>query len=135
MVAKELEGARNDLRTSHASFEIGNHKWATVQAYYSMFHSARALLYNRGFREKSHRGLLAALSELYPKQVTQSMLDAFEEAMLLRESADYELAYSEEDANNVLESAGKFLDQANRILKAKAEARRVRIGQQQSLTK
>ncbi len=55
MIAKELAGARNDLRTARASFDGGNYKWATVQAYYSMFHAAQALLYNKGFREKSHR--------------------------------------------------------------------------------
>jgi uncharacterized protein (UPF0332 family) len=117
MIAKELAGGKNDLRTAQASFDTGNYKWATVQAYYSMFHAARALLYNKGFREKSHRGLLATLSELYPNQVSQSMLDDFEEAMRLRESADYGLVYSEEGAGNVLESATAFLDNAKKILK------------------
>ncbi len=130
MVAKELEEGKNDLRTARASFDSGNYKWATVQAYYSMFHAARALLYNKGFREKSHRGILAALTELYPKQVTQSMLDDFEEAMRLRESADYGLVFSEEGAGSVLESAGTFLDHARKILKAQGEVRSVRTRQQ-----
>ncbi len=130
MVAKELEGGKNDLRTARASFDTANYKWATVQAYYSMFHAARALLYNKGFRKKSHRGLLAAFSELYPKQLTQSMLDDFEEAMRLRESADYGLVYSEEGAGNVLESAGTFLDHAKKILKGNEEARLARTRQQ-----
>lgn len=130
MVAKELAGGENDLRTAQATFDTGDYKWATVQAYYSMFHAARALLYNKGFREKSHRGLLAALSELYPKQIGQSLLDDFEEAMRLRESADYGLVYSEEGAGNVLESAGTFLDNAKKILKGRGKARLVRTCQQ-----
>ncbi len=58
------------------------------------------------------------------------MLDDFEEAMRLRESADYGWVYSEEGAGNVLESAGTFLDQAKKVLKGKGEARLVRIRQQ-----
>ncbi len=129
MIAKELAGGKNDLRTAQASFDSGNYKWATVQAYYSMFHAARALLYNKGFREKSHRGLLASLGELYPKQVAQSMLDDFDEAMRLRESADYGLVYSEEGAGNVIESAETFLENTKKVLKGKGEARMARTRQ------
>lgn len=42
-------------------------KWATIQAYYSMFHAARALLYSAGYREKSHPALLTALNEIFAK--------------------------------------------------------------------
>ncbi len=58
------------------------------------------------------------------------MLDDFEEAMRLRESADYGLVYSEEGAGNVLESAENFLANAKTILKTKGEARLVRTRQQ-----
>ena len=81
MVAKELKGSGSDLETAKASYEAGNHKWATVQAYYSIFHAARALLYNKGFREKSHRGLLKALAELYPRNAMSGVLEVFEESM------------------------------------------------------
>ncbi len=58
------------------------------------------------------------------------MLDDFEEAMRLRESADYGLVFSEEGAGNVLESAGSFLDNAKKIPKGKGKARLTRTGQQ-----
>lgn len=47
LVLKELDSASNDLLSSKDSFERENYKWATVQAYYSMFHTARALIYSR----------------------------------------------------------------------------------------
>jgi len=79
---------------------------------------------------ESHRELSPSLNELYPKQVTQSMLDDLEEAMRLRESGDYWLVYSEEGGSNVLEDEGTFLDQAKKILKGKTEARLIRTRQQ-----
>ena len=45
MVSKELDGAKDDLETAKKSLRAGDHKWATVQAYHSIFHAAKALLY------------------------------------------------------------------------------------------
>jgi uncharacterized protein (UPF0332 family) len=116
MVAKELKGSELDLATAKASYEAGDHKWATVQAYYSIFHAARALLYNRGFRERSHRGLLRALAELYPRNTLSDMLVVFEESMSLRENADYGLVYSEHGAGEALENAEVFFETSRMIL-------------------
>ena len=52
LVSRQVEIADADLAEAAASVSRGRWKWATVQAYYSMFHAARALLYARGFREK-----------------------------------------------------------------------------------
>ncbi len=65
IVAKEILVARQDLSEAEASIKRGSFKWATVQAYYAMFHIARALVYQSGYREKSHRCLAIALRELY----------------------------------------------------------------------
>ncbi len=40
MVLKELEGAGRDLETARKSSKDDDYKWATVQAYYSIFHAA-----------------------------------------------------------------------------------------------
>ncbi len=117
MVLKEFEASKNDLETARRSLNEEDHKWATVQAYYSMFHAAKALLYSKGFREKSHRGLLAALRQLYPREIPGPMLDDFREAMELRESADYGLVWSEESASDVLDTAEAFLDKAKTVIR------------------
>jgi len=52
LVSKELNLAVSDYKTAHESFRKKNYKWCTIQIYYSMFHSARALLYNNNLREK-----------------------------------------------------------------------------------
>jgi uncharacterized protein (UPF0332 family) len=124
MVTKELKASRSDLGTARESYHADNYKWATVQAYYSIFHAARALLYDKGFREKSHRGLLKALGELYPKAILSDMLESFEESMNLREAADYGLVYSEEGAKEALENAQIFLEKSMRVLSSSKHSAR-----------
>lgn len=50
LVEKELNQSKDDLESAKESFGRSGYKWATIQAYYSMFHSARALLYSKGYR-------------------------------------------------------------------------------------
>jgi uncharacterized protein (UPF0332 family) len=57
MVHKEIEAAQTDLQDAQDSLQQNKFKWATIQSYYSMFHSTRALLFEKGYREKSHFAL------------------------------------------------------------------------------
>src|SRR3972149_12024928 len=102
LTLKEVEGAASDLEEARDSLRRKKFKWATVQGYYSMFHSARALIYCKGFREKSHYALLVALRELFKNELTSEILQAFDEAMNLREEADYGLVFSEEAAARIV---------------------------------
>jgi len=61
LVLKEIAAANSDMEDSKESIGRKKFKWATIQGYYSMFHSARALLFERGYREKSHYALLVAI--------------------------------------------------------------------------
>lgn len=60
LVKKQLSVAAGDLAEAREGLERGRWKWSTIQAYYSMFHTARALLYAKGFRERHHRCLRIA---------------------------------------------------------------------------
>jgi len=118
LVLKEIKGAGQDLASARNSIKAKNFKWATVQAYYSMFHAARALLYSKGYREKSHRGLLLALKELTDDmdEITPDLLRIFGEAMDLREEADYGLEFSEENAGGLIDDADAFLKTIRQVL-------------------
>ncbi len=94
MIEKEFAVAESDLAAARRSLKGADHKWATVQGYYCIFHAARALLFARGYREKSHRGLQAMLRDLYSSEIPQQMFDDFRDAMIMRESADYGLVSS-----------------------------------------
>jgi len=65
---KELKVAVSDLGQAKITFKNDNYKWATIQCYYSMFHSARALLYIKNYRERSHHCLIVAIRALYVKE-------------------------------------------------------------------
>ncbi len=43
LVQKELKTAEKDLLDGKEGFERKKYKWTTIQSYYAMFHSARAL--------------------------------------------------------------------------------------------
>ena len=82
-----------------------------------MFHAARALVYSRGFREKSHYALLVALRNLLTRELGTKPIKDFEDAMSLREEADYGLTFSEVGAMETIEAAEAFLKKAKEALK------------------
>ncbi len=117
MIIKETEAAKTDLMDAQDSLEQKKFKWATIQAYYSMFHSARALLYSRGYREKSHYALLVAIRNLFKNELGNHLISKFEEGMELRQEADYGLKFSEEGATETTEGAKDLLKKTKEILK------------------
>jgi uncharacterized protein (UPF0332 family) len=76
-----------------------------------LFHSARALLFSKEFREKSHYCLYAALKELFVKnkELDADYVEDFRNAMVLREDADYRTKFSKSGAIAVLKKANEFL--------------------------
>jgi len=116
LILKEIEGAISDLEEAKDSLSRKKFKWAIIQGYYSMFHAARALVYSKGFREKSHYALLVALRELFKNLLESELIENFEEAMSLREEADYGLIFSEEGATSIVNNAEKFLKKVKEIL-------------------
>ena len=118
LVLKEIKGSRYDLDKAHKSLADGDFKWATVQSYYAIFHLARALLYSEGYREKSHRALLLAVKELFVKRgkIKEEFIRKFEDAMDLREEADYGLEFSEGGAREVVMDAENLLRMCGRII-------------------
>lgn len=68
LILKEIDGAIADLQEAKESLSRKKFKWATIQGYYSMFHAARALLYSKGFREKSHYALISSVKRTIYQQ-------------------------------------------------------------------
>ncbi len=114
MAPKEIRLAEEDFKTAKKSFADKNFRWCVIQLYYSMFHSARALLYFKNYREHSHYCLIEAIRELYVKQgkIEMFFIEALTEAKNLREAADYYGDWSEINAKKLLDKAGKFIQKA-----------------------
>lgn len=118
LAKKELSSAESDLEDAKMGFSNKRYKWSTIQAYYTMFHAARALIYSRNYREKSHHCLAVALRALFVEDgiLETQMLRDFINAMNLREAADYESEFSDEGAKAIITSAEKFIKRSSAIL-------------------
>lgn len=117
LIGKEIKAAEFDLESAEKSLKEGNPKWATVQAYYSMFHTAKALVYRKGYREKSHACLSIALRALYENVMDARHFERFRDCMNLRQDADYGMIYSDKSAETVATWAKEFLEGARAALK------------------
>jgi len=117
-VSGEICGAAYDLERSARSLGDGDSKWATIQAYYSMFHAARALLLAAGYREKSHRALLTAIDELYVKthRLERRHHVNLRTAISLREQANYDITFTESSARRLINYANDFLEAAHKVV-------------------
>ena len=93
LAGKEFKSATDDLADAEMSLSQKRCKWATIQAYYAMFHAARALLYSRGYRERSHFCVVAGIEHLFgeTKLIELTWVRALKNAMSLREDAVYVL--------------------------------------------
>ncbi|TSC91680.1 MAG: HEPN domain-containing protein [Candidatus Berkelbacteria bacterium Licking1014_85] len=118
LVGKELKLAEEDLKISLRSLSDGNYKWSIIQSYYSMFHSARALLYSKNYREKSHFCLIEAVRTLFVEtgKIKVLLVESFLEAKNLREAADYYGDFSELNCKKLTKKAEEFLKAAREII-------------------
>jgi uncharacterized protein (UPF0332 family) len=118
LAKKELENAELDIDSAKESLKKENYKWATVQTYYSMFHSARALLYSKGYREKSHICLIEAIRNFYVEkgEISFYLIETFQKAKTMREEADYYGDFTKENAEDLVDKAQEFLVKAKTLL-------------------
>ncbi|OGD23963.1 MAG: hypothetical protein A2Y69_05400 [Candidatus Aminicenantes bacterium RBG_13_59_9] len=116
---KELRAAEEDLAEARDRFVHGKYKYGTINAYYAVFHAARALIYSKGYRERSHYCLAVALEALF---VGESLLAGryvriFQDTMALREDADYGCSYSKEGASISISNAEEFIGVAGDLVR------------------
>ena len=118
LIKKEIENAELDINSAKESSKTKNYKWTIIQTYYSMFHSARALLYNKGYREKSHFCLIEAIRNFYVNEgeVGFWLVEALQKAKIMREGADYYGEFTKENAIDLINSAKDFLTKSKELL-------------------
>ncbi|MGE4358069.1 MAG: HEPN domain-containing protein [Candidatus Omnitrophota bacterium] len=119
LVSKELEAAKEDLEDAKSLFSRGRFKSATTLSYYAIFHTARALLYKKRYREKSHIQLAFAIKELYIDKgiLPERYYDNFIQALDLREMADYKRKFSQEGAEKNIQMAEEAIRVVEEVLK------------------
>jgi uncharacterized protein (UPF0332 family) len=116
-IDKELGQSKNDISRANETLNAGDYKWSTIQAYYSMFHAARAVLFSAGYREKSHKCILYFLESLADDGRLESHFSQeFSAAMYLREEADYNATYSKQSATDTVSNASAFIIKMKSLL-------------------
>lgn len=115
-----MERAEEKLRSTSILFENNMFADAISEAYYSMFHAAKALLTLKSIYPRTHAGVVSQfglqfvnkglIEELYAKSLAK--------AETTREKADYDIYYepSKEEAESIIEDAEKFLERMKRAL-------------------
>jgi uncharacterized protein (UPF0332 family) len=101
--------AERFLRSSNRNLEIDEYEMAEMAAYNSAFHAARALLFAKGYTERSHFCLGVALRGLYRGKIID-LLKTFDKIRLSRHNVQYGGALvSEDEAVFVIDFARDFL--------------------------
>ena len=91
---------------------------AVSAACLAMFHSARAILYLDGFREKSHACVARYVAQYVQKgKLEQEWVDLLDHHREIRHENQYDLGFfaTEDDAKKTLESATKFIDRMKQL--------------------
>lgn len=118
LIEKELKESERDFDDSKTSFRMKKFKWATIQAYYSMFHSARAVLSSLGLKERRHFAIAVVLEDLAKKKKLEPrFVNDFKAGIFTREEADYDAEYSQGKAEGLLKIAEEFNKRMRDILK------------------
>ena len=109
LIEKEFREAEYDFKRAEDALSKKDTKWSIIMSYYSMFHSARALLFHSGLKERRHFAIAVVLEDLVKRGKLKSrFVSDFHAAMSAREDADYRYTYSEETASYLIDAAKEF---------------------------
>jgi uncharacterized protein (UPF0332 family) len=118
-IGNELNAADKFLVQAKVILNAEQYEAAEIIAYTSIFHLARALLYSKGYSEKSHYCLFAAMDELFGKELGE----LGRKAHYLREARHIAVyggkTVSKEEAGHAVSLAEDFRKATEKILRKK----------------
>jgi len=110
-----IEKAREELQAAKYLLEKSIFKSSLSSSYYSIFHSARALLVFEKLDSKKHSGIITLFNEKYikPGLLEDKTKDILTKAFYIRIDSDYKDFYlaSQNDAEEQITHAEYFLKQ------------------------
>ena len=118
---RSLHRARQWLNESEKNIRAKAYNSSVLSSYLAMFHSARAILFKDGFREKSHACVARYLEKTYVNKrlLPEKWIDLLDHYRELRHSDQYDLSFfsTEEEAKRALKSAQGFVKIMGDLLK------------------
>ena len=115
---RSLEVGRQKLIEAEKALKLGIFEYAVLQAYMSMFHTSRALLYRDGFQEKSHFAIYVYLKEKYSSKISLPVLNLLNIHRTERHEALYGLEYKpgKDDALEAIKDAKLFASEIGKLI-------------------
>ena len=116
-----LEVAERFLRSAHKNLDITEYEMSELASYNTIFQAARALLFNKGYIERSHVCVIISLKELYQQDHELSdLLNTFDKIRITRHNIQYGGSLVKKtEAVFVIDFAERFLEKAKVMLKTK----------------
>jgi hypothetical protein len=92
-VEASLLRAERALSSAKLLLKHGELEDAVSRAYYAMFHAARAILFSKGVKAKTHRGTISLFGEHIVKKgyLSEEYADTLRKTFDLRQKSNYEL--------------------------------------------
>ena len=119
---QSLKKAHEWLEEAENSLEGKAFGSAILASYNAMFHSARAILFFDGFREKSHACVARYLEEKYVKigKLDKKWVELLDHCREVRHNDQYDLSFfvTKEDAEKALKSAEDFSESMKELFKS-----------------
>src|SRR3990170_7789945 len=117
---RSINKAKHWLREAETTLQSEAYDSSVLSSYLAMFHSARAILFIDGYREKSHACVARYLEEQYvnKKKLEKKWVELLDHHREIRHDDQYDLSFysSDEEAKEALESAEHFLQRMKHLL-------------------
>lgn len=117
---RSLEKSEKWLKEAEKTLKSEAFNSSVLASYMVMFHSARAILFFDGFREKSHFCVARYLEEKYVKtgKLEKKWVELFDHHREIRHNDQYDLSFfsTKEEAEKALKSAKGFLERMKELL-------------------
>lgn len=116
---KSLEIAKYKLGRAEKLFSLKIFEEAVTNSYAAMFHSARALLFKDGIKEKSHFALFVYVKEKYSDKLEKRFINELNSLRLERHEINYGLEKIEiekEEAEDMIKVTKDFIFAVKKII-------------------
>lgn len=118
---QSITAAESWIKEAENNFQSESLKSCILVSYLAMFHAARGILFNDGFREKSHFAVARYLEDKYAKTdlLEKKWINLLDHYREIRHEDQYRTIFiaTKEEARNALDSAIKFVERIKELLK------------------
>lgn len=115
-----LQMAEHKIELAEKEFEHEIFENAIISAYTSMFHSARALLFRDGFKERSHFAIFVYVNEKYSSKIERKYINELQALRMQRHELMYGLGkgpeIEESEAGSAIKAAKGFLESVGKMV-------------------